>query len=383
LKSINSLSQTEQYKNLIMTSKPGILTSLLLALLLVSVETNTANSNIVMTWFIILILVSSIRVWLLTTYQRTAEHNEILTKKHLKYMRIGTLTSGALWGVIGALIFASNDFEHIVFLIFILAGLTAGNAVSNASDLPASIGFSILALLPLSVELFISDKNIFLNMGLAIILYFSLMVVIGRFINKNMIHSTIMQYKAEANEKEAWASKERYSLILQHSPAGILHYNKDLIITYCNDRFAQLLKTPKEKLIGLDMKTLNDKRILPALKAAIDGEEGSYEGEYRSTLSNTLLWLIMFYAPLRDTNGMIDGGIAIIEDITERKSAEEEGQKLFNNLRQAEKIAKIGNWHLDLNSNNLEWSDEIFNIFELDKEKFLPSYEAFILNFRT
>jgi diguanylate cyclase (GGDEF)-like protein/PAS domain S-box-containing protein len=126
------------------------------------------------------------------------------------------------------------------------------------------------------------------------------------------------------------------------------------------------------------MKTLNDKRILPALKAAIDGEEGSYEGEYRSTLSNTLLWLIMFYAPLRDTNGMIDGGIAIIEDITERKSAEEEGQKLFNNLRQAEKIAKIGNWHLDLNSNNLEWSDEIFNIFELDKEKFLPSYEAFI-----
>jgi diguanylate cyclase (GGDEF)-like protein/PAS domain S-box-containing protein len=256
--------------------------------------------------------------------------------------------------------------------------LTAGNAVSNASDLAGSIGFSILALLPVSVGLFLSEKNIFLDMGLAILLYFALMVVIGRFINKNMIRSSIMQYKAELSEKEAWASEERYRLILQHSPAGILHYNKDLIITYCNDRFGDLLKTPKENLIGLDMKTLKDQRILPPLRAAIEGHEGSYEGEYRSTISDILLWLIMFYAPLRDADGMIDGGIAIIEDITERKVAEKESSKLLNNLIQAEKIAKIGNWHLDLQDNTLEWSDEIYNIFELDKNRFQPTYDAFI-----
>jgi two-component system, sensor histidine kinase and response regulator len=53
--------------------------------------------------------------------------------------------------------------------------------------------------------------------------------------------------------------------------------------------------------------------------------------------------------------------------------------ELFNEqLNNAQKISKIGNWELDLISNTLYWSDEIYNIFEIDKEKFNASYEAFL-----
>lgn len=378
MKTINSISSTDQLQNLLKASKSGIFTSLLVALVLVAAQINLSNQKIILLWFAALFLVSLLRIALITRYQRTTDANLTVSSVRLRNLRIGAFIAAAIWGSIGVALFSLNDFDHLILLLFILAGLTAGNTVVNASDLPSSIGFSTLVLLPITVYFLLDGTGAYFHMGMAMVLYIGFLIVIGRSVSLSMYQSTIMRYKAEASEKEAWSSEERYRLILQHTPAGIIHYNKNLIITYCNDRFAQLLKAPKENLIGLDMKTLKDQRILPSLKAATEGEEGSYEGEYRSTLSDTLLWLIMFYAPLRDSDGMVDGGIAIIEDITERKSAEEEGKKLFNNLRQAEKIAKIGNWHLDLGSNRLEWSDEIFNIFELDQDNFDPSYEVFL-----
>jgi len=372
------LSQAEQLQSLLKTSKAGILTSLLLGLVLVFAERNLSNAKIILLWFVALLLVSLIRLALITAYQRATDKNVEITSIRLRNIRVGTLVSGVVWGSIGVLLFSTNDTDHLIFLIFILAGLTAGNTVSNASDLPSSIGFSMLTLFPITIYLLLEETGIASNMGVALLLYFGFMVVIGRFINASIFRSIILQHKAEASEKEARISEERYRLILQHTPAGIVHYNKELVITYCNDRFAQVVKAPKEDLVGLDMNTLKDQRIVPPLRKAINGKEGSFEGEYHSTLSNTQLWLIMFYAPLRDADGTIEGGIAIIEDITERKVAEEETNKLLANLRQAEKIAQIGNWHLDSCRNILEWSDEIFNIFELDKETFAPTYDAFL-----
>ncbi|MFY9142108.1 diguanylate cyclase domain-containing protein [Sulfuricurvum sp.] len=314
---------------------------------------------------------------MITVYQRSADTN-LSVSTRLRNIRIATIMSGIVWGSISILLFSTNDMDHLFFLIFILSGLTAGNTVSNASDLPSSIGFSFSALSPITVYLFLDENTLSTYIGIAFILYFVFLVIVGRFINTIILKSSIMQHKAEVSAKEAQTSEERYRLILQYSPAGIVHYNKELVITYCNNRFAEVMKAPIEKLIGLDIKTLKDQRLIPSLRNAIEGKEGVYVGEYHSTLSNIQLWIIMSYVPLRDAEGMIEGGIAIIEDITERKTAEEETQKLLDNLRQAEKIAQIGNWHLDLPSKRLDWSDEIFHIFELDKESFEPSYEAFI-----
>jgi PAS domain S-box-containing protein len=138
-------------------------------------------------------------------------------------------------------------------------------------------------------------------------------------------------------------SEERYRLILQHSPTGILHYNNDLVITYCNDRVTQMLKAPREKLMGLDMKTLRDQRVLPALRAAIEGEEGRYEGEYAATLSGVDGWMTMVCTPFRSSQDESDGGIAIIEDITERKKAQTELEQYRHHLEElvAERTAAL------------------------------------------
>ena len=47
-------------------------------------------------------------------------------------------------------------------------------------------------------------------------------------------------------------------------------------------------------------------------------------------------------------------------------------------LNDAQHIAQVGSWELDLNNGLLTWSDEIYQLFEIDKRRFGATYEAFL-----
>ena len=47
-------------------------------------------------------------------------------------------------------------------------------------------------------------------------------------------------------------------------------------------------------------------------------------------------------------------------------------------LEEAQRIAQIGNWELDLERNRLFWSEEIYHIFGMDPDHFSATYEAFL-----
>jgi PAS domain S-box-containing protein len=56
-------------------------------------------------------------------------------------------------------------------------------------------------------------------------------------------------------------------------------------------------------------------------------------------------------------------GVAVISrDITERKEKEEEIQQ---HLVQAQEIGNMGSWHLDIEAEDLHWSDECYRIFDI------------------
>jgi len=124
-------------------------------------------------------------------------------------------------------------------------------------------------------------------------------------------------------------SEERYRLLFRHSPVGILHYDTQLRITDCNDRLATILQSTHERLAGLDITTLKDQRIAPALREALEGRERLYEGPYRTTTSSAEVWILMHTAPLFDQRGRVTGGVAIIEDITEHTRVAEEREHLL------------------------------------------------------
>jgi len=64
--------------------------------------------------------------------------------------------------------------------------------------------------------------------------------------------------------------------------------------------------------------------------------------------------------------------------LVDRKHAKEALYQSEQSLKEAQRIAHMGNWNLDLTTNELHWSDEIYRIFEIDANELGPSYEAIL-----
>lgn len=79
-----------------------------------------------------------------------------------------------------------------------------------------------------------------------------------------------------------------------------------------------------------------------------------------------------------DDKGQIIGRIGISQDITERIRREDALTAATAALKEAQSFAQLGRWELDLLTNRLDWSETIFEIFEIDKNKFGASYDAFL-----
>jgi len=80
-------------------------------------------------------------------------------------------------------------------------------------------------------------------------------------------------------------------------------------------------------------------------------------------ISGTLLLIIMLW------NRRLN------KEIKERISIEEELKKSQKILNETSKIAKVGGWEHNLNTNELLWTDEVFRIFELD-HNYIPTVET-------
>ena len=90
-------------------------------------------------------------------------------------------------------------------------------------------------------------------------------------------------------------------------------------------------------------------------------------------INNSIVWTLLFVLMVLIISSFVFFKI--------RKRINDTTTKLLNttdSLNRAQKIAKIGSWELDMVHNRLSWSDEIFRMFEIDKNAFDASYEGFL-----
>ncbi|MDX9853894.1 MAG: PAS domain S-box protein [Tenuifilaceae bacterium] len=136
------------------------------------------------------------------------------------------------------------------------------------------------------------------------------------------------------SESETLVSRQMYRLLFEQAPIGIFRYNKEGFIAEYNRRFAETLKLTPKILDQLNLFTLNDEKVVQAITCSLEGESCNYEGYYKATNSNMEGWLTLKAVPVFDNEGNVTGGIGIVEDISERKQAEE-------SLRISEKMFRV------------------------------------------
>jgi len=138
-------------------------------------------------------------------------------------------------------------------------------------------------------------------------------------------------------EETRTAADERYRLVFDHAPIGLLHWDAHGVVTDCNAAMAEILGSSRERLIGLHILTLHGdpsrEKIAKIVARTLRGKPARYEGPYTSTAGKTT-HIQSLLAPLKGPDGVI-GGLAIVEDISERKRIEA-------GLARADRMVSIG-----------------------------------------
>lgn len=83
-------------------------------------------------------------------------------------------------------------------------------------------------------------------------------------------------------------------------------------------------------------------------------------------------------APLTDETGRVNLLIFSLNNVTRQQQARESLKVSEARLREAQQIAKIGNWDWDVLRNVLWWSDETYRILGVKPGEFSADFEAFI-----
>jgi len=166
--------------------------------------------------------------------------------------------------------------------------------------------------------------------------------------------------------------------------SGIVAVDLEGRHTYVNRSFCKMLGWSEDELVGSKPPFVywppeEMEKIKEAFQATLHGKipPGGFELPLQRKNGERFYALILV-SPLRDNRGNVGGWVASVGDITSRKKAEEALRKSEMSLSEAQRIAYLGNWDWNIETNELQWSDEIYRIFGLTPQEFGATYEAFL-----
>ncbi len=120
-------------------------------------------------------------------------------------------------------------------------------------------------------------------------------------------------------------------------------------------------------------------RLETSLQRYALGETPALEIEHRAGHKDgSVRWMLTRGVSWRDPAGKPVRLIGSSIDITESKQTEQMLRRNQSLLAEAQEIDHIGCWSWDIRSGRLDWSDELYRVFGLDRDRQSPDHEGFM-----
>lgn len=207
---------------------------------------------------------------------------------------------------------------------------------------------------------------------------------------KNLfVHSPISIWEEDFRAVGKWIEELRSKGVknlrkyLSDNPKEITKALSKVKIIDVNEATLDLYEAnSKEELIkGLSTLLSDSEREMfsEELIAIWDGKENiSLETNGKTLKGKNISYQVAWTAP--KINGSLDLSkvIVALQNITEQKMAVDDLTVSEFNLKKAQEMAHVGSWDLDLLTDTLNWSDEVYRIFGLTPQEFGATYEAFV-----
>jgi PAS domain S-box-containing protein len=158
-----------------------------------------------------------------------------------------------------------------------------------------------------------------------------------------------------------------FRLLAEHLPDIIvLTFDEELVIWAATGTALRARGWTASQFLGRRMPEVgrpDDAAITEAsCRAALRGEIRRFETH--GNLDPSRLWAMQF-VPLPGEPDAIAGGMLLARDITDHRLAERQLQASRRRLAEAQRIAKVGSWEWDLETDELTVSDELCRLFGL------------------
>ena len=176
----------------------------------------------------------------------------------------------------------------------------------------------------------------------------SLEVELAYYKNRDTLHQNFEYFFDETTDLICIANLDGYFLKINKAFTTILGYSETELIS---EKFISYVHPDDVE------KTLSE---LGNLKVGINTINFKNRYQKKDGSSIWLQWISTI-----NTNTKII--FAVARDVTEIITTQEKLTQSEKLLNESQKMAKIGSWEFDLNTKELYWSDELYNIFEIDK----------------
>jgi len=195
-----------------------------------------------------------------------------------------------------------------------------------------------------------------------------------------MVVLDAIEENRSARTRNITEEEQQFRTIFENALDGIVLIDETGKIVDCNPEFERQTGRPLNQLRELHIweirppdKSEMAKRVFSEIFKTGTGESSNLDFQ-KPDGSRTFIE----FRAARITIGGKTYLQSIARDITRRIEEEKLLIQSERNLKEAQKIARLGSWELNLVTNVLIWSDEIYRIFEIDPQKFGATYEAFL-----
>jgi diguanylate cyclase (GGDEF)-like protein/PAS domain S-box-containing protein len=324
-------------------------------------------------------------------------------KRWARAYTLGAIATGCLWGGLASVVFVTDDPAYTVFVSFVLGGMTAGAALRGSAYLPAFYGFMVPAIAPMVAALLAQGRFLSGGMGVMLTAFAAVLVLMGRDTNRRTFENFRMRVEQTtrnddlqrlntALKKEA-ADREIVAAVLEESSAIFRaigdHAQDPMIIADANNDVVYW-NPAAERTFGYMADEITGRSVHELLAPkryrgkAFDGyKRFAATGEGR-VLGRTL----QYNATRKDgtefpielsVSAMRLGGtwhaLGIARDVSARELAEAALWERGVELKEAQRLAHVGSWAWQTDTDALEWSEELYRIFGRETGQPAPSLQ--------
>ncbi|MEN8129696.1 MAG: EAL domain-containing protein [Pseudomonadota bacterium] len=361
------------------------------ALILVAVLWTVTPLPLLLTWFAVFLLQTSIRLALRHSYRNSTD-SPARADYWLRWFLFGVGISGATWGSTILLVVSEGSLLYLGFVSLWVCGLSAGSIASLSVIKGAFITFMLPALLPPALALLSLGGKEEITVGLGLFLFMGFISLNAHRMHKTLVQSLILQFRNKQLVRHLDAerarveklndqlerrvvkrtlalsrindrlqqSEERLRLALQGARVGLWDWNIQTGETYYSPRWYSMLGFSVGEIEShihswkSRIHPDDSKAVLQTLHGYLEGTRRFYETEHRlRTKAGSWLWVYVRGEIVeRDKEGYPLRAVGTYEEISRRKQAEEKlklDAAVFENTSEGVIITDVENRILAVN----------------------------------